>query len=146
MKSTTPARQRKKRMTGSTSPASTSKQKTKQVAAEVPVQERQERYKRVLLLPDYFPEPETRKVLFELFSPDASEVFLAGTFNQWQASLTPLRDRGNGRWFVELELKRGRYEYRFLVNGQWMDDPWSLAGVPNPFGGVNAVMQVGTGC
>jgi hypothetical protein len=39
-------------------------------------------------------------------------------------------------------LSPGRYEYRFVVNGEWVDDPKAKASVPNPHGGRNAVLVV----
>ena len=51
------------------------------------------------------------------------------------------KDRG-GVWKVELELPAGVHHYRFLVDGQWRDDPECTVRVPNPFGGENAVRQV----
>ena len=34
--------------------------------------------------------------------------------------MTRLND---GRWTKELSLAPGRYEYRFVADGQWLDDP-----------------------
>ena len=47
-----------------------------------------------------------------------------------------------GNWVKELTLPPGRYEYRFVVDNQWVDDPAAKEIVPNPFGGVNAVLVV----
>lgn len=49
---------------------------------------------------------------------------------------------GDGRWVKQLALLPGHYEYRFVVDGQWMDDPKAQACVSNPHGGVNAVLVV----
>ena len=49
---------------------------------------------------------------------------------------------GDGRWVKELMLAPGRYEYRFVVNGEWLDDPNAKEVTPNPHGGVNAVLTV----
>ena len=37
----------------------------------------------------------------------------------------------------------GSYEYRFVVDGQWVDDPEVNELIPNPFGSANAVLEVG---
>ena len=50
-----------------------------------------------------------------------------------------LRD---GQWAKELSLAPGRYEYRFVVDGQWVDDPAATELIPNPFGTPNAVLLV----
>lgn len=81
-------------------------------------------------------------VCFELLSPEAREVFVAGSFNDWDPSATPMSEAGNGRWAKELVLSPGRYEYRFVVDGQWIDDPRANEFIANPHGGRNAVLIV----
>ena len=48
----------------------------------------------------------------------------------------------DGKWAKELTLPPGRYEYRFVVDGQWVDDPAAKETLPNPFAGFNAVLIV----
>jgi len=36
----------------------------------------------------------------------------------------------------------GRYEYLFVVDGQWLPDPNAKESVANPFGGRNSVLRV----
>jgi 1,4-alpha-glucan branching enzyme len=75
-------------------------------------------------------------------APSAKSVALAGSFNDWQplATLKPTR---TGEWQGELKLPPGRYEYLFVVDGQWLPDPSARETVPNPFGGVNSVIAIG---
>ena len=82
------------------------------------------------------------KIRFELDAPRAWSVLLVGTFNDWQPGATPLNGINDGKWARELSLAPGRYEYRFVVDGHWIDDPKAKAYVPNPHGGRNAVLQV----
>lgn len=72
----------------------------------------------------------------------ANEVCIAGSFNDWHPSVTPMIRVGEGKWAKELALSPGRYEYRFVVDGQWLDDPAAKETVPNPFGSFNAVLVV----
>ena len=74
--------------------------------------------------------------------PDARAVFIAGTFNDWNEEAEPLQDLGNGRWWKEFTLVPGTYEYRYIVDGEWQDDPSAHARVDNPYGGVNSLLQV----
>lgn len=83
-----------------------------------------------------------RCVCMEFNHPCANEVCVAGTFNDWHPTATPLNRDGDGRWTKELTLAPGRYEYRLLADGQWIDDPAAKETVPNPFGGFNAVLIV----
>ena len=48
----------------------------------------------------------------------------------------------DGRWLKELALPPGRYEYRFVVDGVWTDDPAAAELVDNGFGGRNAILNV----
>jgi 1,4-alpha-glucan branching enzyme len=81
-------------------------------------------------------------VLLEVYQPDAIDVCVAGSFNDWQPQATPLVPLGNGKWAKELTLPRGRYEYRFIVDGAWVTDPNAKEIAPNPFGSENAVIKV----
>lgn len=83
--------------------------------------------------------PPTR---FELIQPGACEVLLAGSFYDWHPAACPLIHPGEGRWAKELALPPGHYEYRFVVDGEWMADPAAAEGVPNGCGGVNSVLVV----
>lgn len=60
----------------------------------------------------------------------------------WHPSSTTMVPLADGRWAKKLTLPPGRYEYRFVVDGQWMDDPAAKETVLNPFGGGNAVVVV----
>ena len=48
----------------------------------------------------------------------------------------------DGKWAKELALRPGRYEYRFVVDGEWVDDPAATELIPNLFGTANAVLVV----
>ena len=84
-----------------------------------------------------------KDVPFEFYAPLAKEVSLAGTFNGWEALKCRLQKAGNGQWRTTLQLKPGRYEYRFLVDGNWENDQRSSVGcVPNAFGTWNCVIEI----
>jgi 1,4-alpha-glucan branching enzyme len=73
----------------------------------------------------------------------ASTVFVAGTFNDWNPAQHPMRKKDDTCcWFCELTLPAGSYEYLFVVDGRWMGDPAANQQVPNPFGGMNSVLSV----
>jgi 1,4-alpha-glucan branching enzyme len=82
------------------------------------------------------------RVHLELFHPAAKSVCVAGTFNNWHPAATELVNLGSGRWAKELTLPPGAYEYRLVVDGEWMADPKAKETAPNPFGGVNSVLKV----
>lgn len=85
---------------------------------------------------------ETHALRFEYYNPAAKAVCVAGTFNNWQPAAAPLSKGRGGTWSTEFFIKPGRYEYRFVVDGQWQDDPMAARFVSNPFGGLNCVVEV----
>jgi 1,4-alpha-glucan branching enzyme len=80
---------------------------------------------------------------FSLAAPKAASVQLVGDFTQWQQKPINLQKGADGVWSASVELPPGSYHYRFLVDGQWRDDPQCTRRVPNPYGGQNAVCEVG---
>ncbi len=69
-------------------------------------------------------------------------VQLVGNFTHWQQSPIGLKKGADGIWRTTIELEPGTYHYRFLVDGQWRDDPECTMRVPNPFGSQDAVRKV----
>jgi 1,4-alpha-glucan branching enzyme len=82
------------------------------------------------------------KVTFALHAPSAEEVRLAGCFTGWEKDALNLRKQKDGTWKKTVTLPRGTYEYRFMVDGQWQDDPACTARCPNSFGSQNCVRVV----
>jgi len=87
-------------------------------------------------------KPKLMKTEFSLAAPQAKSVFIAGNFNQWNLSAHPLKKDKNGVWKISLPLAPGRYEYRFLVDGQWQNDPNCSSFIENPFGTLNCLRIV----
>lgn len=83
-----------------------------------------------------------QKVRIEFHNEKAQAVFIAGTFNDWHPTATPMIALGDGRWAKELALPPGRYEYRLVVNGEWISDPAAPERAPNPHGSCNSVLVV----
>jgi len=81
-------------------------------------------------------------VRLEFIHPTAKSVSVAGTFNDWRPGATEMVSVGDGRWLKELVLAFGVYEYRLVVDGEWMPDPLGRETTPNPFGGLNSVLRI----
>ena len=75
-------------------------------------------------------------------APFAKSVKLAGSFTEWEKSPLDLIKGENGIWFIIIPLPPGQHPYRFIVDGQWHDDPQTLQHAPNPFGTQDAVIVV----
>ena len=81
-------------------------------------------------------------VAFKCAQSAAQEVCVAGTFNDWSPAVSPMIRVENGFWVKQIMLPPGRYEYRFVVDGRWMNDPSAREQVPNSFGEFNSVLIV----
>ena len=82
------------------------------------------------------------KVLFSCKAPDAREVYLAGSFNGWEA--TPLADPdGDGIWMASIPLPPGRYEYAFVIDGRWWGQDPLADELVRSFGDYSSVRYVG---
>lgn len=88
------------------------------------------------------PKPRKKRVTFSLQAPEAQEVFVAGTFNNWNPEEHPLKKDKKGAWKTALSLLPGSYEYRFVVNGEWQEDPACQDHCLNAFGTYNSVLSV----
>lgn len=74
--------------------------------------------------------------------PQAREVFLAGSFNDWnERAYRMLRIAGG--WAIYLYLREGTHSYKFVVDGQWIPDPGARVNRPDGRGNVNSFMSLG---
>ncbi len=55
--------------------------------------------------------------------PDANEVYLTGDFNQWQPRENQMLKAQDGSFRVKIKLPPGQYQYKFIVDGVWYNDP-----------------------
>jgi len=90
------------------------------------------------------PSPDkTWNVEFSIHAPAATMVYLAGEFNSWNATATPMKKLPNGDWVVPMQLKAGTYQYKFVVDGNWVADPDNTEKTPDTLGGFNSVITIG---
>jgi hypothetical protein len=84
-------------------------------------------------------------VQFVFIAPAAASVSVAGDFNDWSTSATPMRRVSEGgAWSVTIPLRPGRYVYCFVVNGrQWVADPLAPPSLQDDYGLPNSVITVG---
>lgn len=87
-------------------------------------------------------KPKRRRVAFSLNAPDSENVYLSGDFNMWDLCKHPLKRNKNGVWQKTLMLVPGRYEYRFVIDGQWGNDMQNPQTCMNCYGTLNNVLMV----
>ena len=93
--------------------------------------------------------PPAGEVIVSTTATKAKEVFVAGTFNDWNPRSHPLKRNCDGHWVLPLDLPPGRHEYKFVIDGQWCcesgrDKPYDGCPecVANKFGTMNRVIVV----
>jgi hypothetical protein len=76
-------------------------------------------------------------------SVQAETVALTGEFNGWSRTATFLERGGDGTWRATVALAPGRYQYKYLLDGErWENDPQAET-ISNPYGSVDSVITVG---
>ncbi|MBD5426838.1 MAG: glycoside hydrolase [Treponema sp.] len=65
----------------------------------------------------------------------AKSISIAGDFNSWSSTETPLKKAKDGSFSVELELATGKeYQFRYLLDGSRWDNDWEADKyIPAPF-------------
>jgi hypothetical protein len=81
-------------------------------------------------------------VTLALREPAAKQVSLCGEFNGWASDAAPMKQRQGGLWETTVALAPGRYQYKFVVDGNWIPDPQARESVWNPHGTLNSVVEV----
>jgi len=84
----------------------------------------------------------TAKSTFELKAPEAKKVALTGDFLSWNEKGIALKKSKGGLWKGGVDLKPGRYEYKFIVDGQWWTDPQNNNRIRNSLGSENSVREI----
>ena len=90
------------------------------------------------------PRVENGRLLFSYHDDAAKTVTVAGDFNSWERTATPLSKDASGLWFAEIETPAaGRYQYKFFVDAlRWIEDPSNGMKEPDNYGGLNSVLTI----
>lgn len=92
------------------------------------------------IIPSYISKNgNTKFVLPDFF--DAKEVVLSGSFNKWDESAYQMIKTNLG-WEITLELPPGKYQYKFIVDKEWIIDPSNPHKEMNEYEGYNSVIEV----
>jgi 1,4-alpha-glucan branching enzyme len=71
----------------------------------------------------------------------ARNVVVVGSFSDWKP--VRMRKQKDGSFVANVEVAPGSYEYKFIIDGNWLVDPDNSAWALNPYGTLNSVMVVG---
>jgi len=84
-----------------------------------------------------------KKIRFEVSAQPYSEVYIAGTFNNWDPRDIKLEEEnGDGVYSTYISLPKGKHEYKFIINDVWMIDPDCPDWVPNNHGSLNSIINI----
>jgi chromosome partitioning protein len=87
-----------------------------------------------------------REVVVRYRDAAAGEVRIAGDFNGWipdRGVDSRVQEEGRERvWTKVLHLPPGTYQYRYVVDGEWREDPENPRFVAGPIGGRNSLLVV----
>ncbi|MFP6607466.1 MAG: AAA family ATPase [Myxococcota bacterium] len=89
---------------------------------------------------------ELREVMVRFSDSQAGDVRIAGDFNGWvpDKGVRSVIEAENGSrvWTKILHLPPGTYQYRYVVDGEWREDPVNASTAPSATGRVNSVLVV----
>lgn len=85
-----------------------------------------------------------KTIHFHIQHEHASQISLAGSFNQWASDELLLEPCRNGMWRIEIPLlPPGRYEYKFFVDDMaWIEDINNPYREPDGFNGFNSILII----
>jgi len=84
-----------------------------------------------------------RMVRFNFKAPEgARDVKLCGSFTNWEKGAIRMKNAKSGEWSATVMLDPGEYQYRFLSDGHWYNDPRADKQMHNVFGSQNSVKRI----
>ena len=84
------------------------------------------------------------KTPFSYFAPQANSIKVVGNFNDWTPSeISQMKQDSDGMWSTVIQLPPGTYQYKFIIDNEWVEDYSNPNSVESPLGGKNSVIQVG---
>jgi hypothetical protein len=91
-------------------------------------------------------DPPVREIVVRFRDANANDVRIAGDFNGWipdKGVRSLIESEGQTRvWTKILRLAPGTYQYRYVVDGQWREDPENPEVISSAVGGRNSVLVV----
>jgi hypothetical protein len=73
------------------------------------------------------------------------KIYLAASFNDWNKENPQFLmkdDDGDGIWSITVKLPPGTYQYKYVVDGKWTQDPAAPGEAADGFGGRNSKFDV----
>lgn len=88
-----------------------------------------------------FPKKNGNVTFFLKGYLDAEKVIVTGTFSRWNTDFFEMKKVKDG-WRISLQLPPKLHQYRFVVDGQWMEDPSNENRILNKYNGYNSLINI----
>lgn len=72
---------------------------------------------------------------------NAKNVILSGSFNNWSEEKYIMK-KVNNNWVCTLSLEKGKYHYKYIVDGKWILDPFNSVKEYDEHGNINSVRMI----
>ncbi len=86
--------------------------------------------------------PKLNTITLTVKAPEAKEVYLAGEFNNWKLDEHSRMEQTNGCWTKHLNLNSGKYRYRFVIDGNWIEDADNPLKELNAYGTMDSLLKI----
>ena len=83
-----------------------------------------------------------KRVEFRILAPEAETIHLSGSFNGWSEHADFMKKDQTGTWQKIKMLPKGKYEYKFIIDGTWTLDPNCAETACNQYGTHNNIIEV----
>ncbi len=94
------------------------------------------------ILKEELPKFKFAEIDLLLRAPDAKSVYVAGDFNDWKIDDKSMMKQEDGTWKLKVQLPAGRYRYRFVKDGEWIEDPSNANRAINPYGQMDSLIEI----
>lgn len=89
------------------------------------------------------PRIEGHELVFDYANEFAHAVYLAGDFNKWEFNRNPFARLEGGRFRCRIPApERGKFRYKLVVDGRWVEDPANMRKEQDQFGNLNSVLSL----
>ena len=97
-----------------------------------------------MFIVEKLPQSDLYQVTFIFSGCPGREVALTGSFIDWDPAKLFMEYNGEKQVYTTtLQLPAGCYEYKFIIDGEWMTDLDNTNFSANDFGTLNSVLNIG---
>ncbi|KAL2525920.1 Phosphoglucan phosphatase DSP4 [Abeliophyllum distichum] len=85
---------------------------------------------------------KTKPVMLTWNGVDCSTVEISGLDVGWGQKIPLKYDEEQGKWILHRDLPDGHYEYKYIIDGEWMCNKYEFVTSPNKDGHINNYIKV----